>query len=354
VKETEYSWYKCKNGLIDVAMPIIIQNKHQATLFTGQFFFEPPDKDFFVKQADEFEFDKVAYLNALSEVPVFTKEKIESGVKFLVNIAKLLGEMGLRQKNLLNLSDELEEKVEKRTAELKEKSKEAEQFVYQASHDLRSPMVNIKGFTSLLEKNLEKISSAPKEEFATLLDKDIPENINFIKRSISKVDALLEGFSEISKIGRRNTAKTELDINKLIHEVKSNHEILIKEKGATVEIEDLPLCRGDEKQINQIFSNLMGNALKYLCPNRKGLIRIDGKREDGNAIYCVHDNGIGIGTALHNRVFEMFHQIKPNSSEGEGLGLAIVKKIASKHDGNVWVESELDKGSKFFVSLPTQ
>jgi signal transduction histidine kinase len=122
----------------------------------------------------------------------------------------------------------------------------------------------------------------------------------------------------------------------------------------TVLREPLTPCRGDEVKINQVFSNLVDNALKYLDPDRPGILRITGKEEDGRLLYCVEDNGMGIPEGHQRKIFEIFHRLHPGDTLGEGLGLTIVRKIVYRHGGRLWVESIEGKGSKFFVSLPKE
>ena len=112
-------------------------------------------------------------------------------------------------------------------------------------------------------------------------------------------------------------------------------------------------CFGDESQINQVFSNLLDNALKYLDESRPGVINIYAKIEDNRSIYCVEDNGTGIAPEYQNRVFEAFYRLELEKVAGEGLGLTIVARILGKNDGKIWLESDIGKGSKFFVSLPS-
>lgn len=126
-----------------------------------------------------------------------------------------------------------------------------------------------------------------------------------------------------------------------------------KKTGALVEVEELPDCMGDEVQTNQVFSNLVDNALKYLDPERKGLIRIKGWMQEGRSIYCVEDNGLGIPKNHQGKIFEVFHRVNPKGSvSGEGIGLTTVKQILDRQVGRIWLESEAGKSSRFFVSLP--
>jgi PAS domain S-box-containing protein len=245
--------------------------------------------------------------------------------------------------------------------ELTRKNKELEQIIYVTSHDLRTPMVNIQGFTRELVNSLEELTSVlqevniPQEKstrISSLLHSDIKESKEFIIASIRKMDTLLSGLLRLSRLGRIELNKEEIDMNVLIKEISDTFEFQMKKIGVELMISELPPCIGDKIQINQVFSNLMDNALKYLDPKRPGVIRISGYRENGQSVYCIEDNGIGIDREYQEKIFEIFHQLDPKRVKGEGLGLTIVQKVIEKHDGKIWVESEPGKGSRFFVSLP--
>ena len=255
-----------------------------------------------------------------------------------------------------------EKERERLLGELKDKNKELEQVFYVASHDLRSPLVNIQGFSKELEQSLEHVQSAlnskdvtskVKESLAPALEEDIPEALQYIRTSIAKMDSLLSGLLRLSRLGRAALNIKKLDMNELLSDIIKTFEYKIKEKGITPQINELPPCFGDETQINQVFSNLLDNTLKYLDPKRPGTIKISGKQENGQVIYHVEDNGIGIAEGHQDRIYEIFHRLNPEVSSGEGLGLTITRRILDRHAGKIWVESELGKGSTFFVSLPT-
>ena len=255
-----------------------------------------------------------------------------------------------------------EKERERLLYDLKDKNKELEQVFYVASHDLRSPLVNIQGFSKELEHSLEHVQSAlnskditskVKESLAPDLEEDIPEALQYIHTSIAKMDSLLSGLLRLSRLGRAALNIKKLDMNNLISDIVKTFEYTAKEKGITPEIDELPPCLGDETQINQVFSNLLDNTLKYLDPKRPGTIKISGKQDNGQVIYHVEDNGIGIAEEHQDRIYEIFHRLNPEVSSGEGLGLTIARRILDRHAGKIWVESELGKGSKFFVSLPT-
>ena len=246
--------------------------------------------------------------------------------------------------------------------ELKDKNKELEQLVYIASHDLRSPLVNVQGFSNELEHafkyvqsilfHSEDVSERVKETLAPTLNEDIPEAIHYILTSIAKMDSLLAGLLRLSRLGRAALNIKSLNMDRIVGDITKSFEYQAKEAGVTLKVEPLPPCRGDETQINQVFSNLIDNALKYRKPSRPGIIAIGGSRENGNAVYYVEDDGIGIAPEHQNKIYELFHRLDPKATQGEGLGLAITRRILDRHTGKIWVKSEQGKGSTFFVSLP--
>lgn len=269
----------------------------------------------------------------------------------------MLEQIQLREKE----RDEAETARERLLEELAEKNKELEQVVYVTSHDLRSPLVNIQGFSKELDLSLNELSnllntdSIPagvKEKLSLIIEEDIPDSLKFIISSAAKMDSLLSGLLKLSRVGRSAATFSQIDMNNLIKEVQHAFEFQIKEMGAAVTIEDLPDCFGNELQINQVFSNLLNNALKYLDPKRPGVIKISGRKEKDHVIYRVEDNGVGIAKEHQQKVFEIFHRLNPEDTSGEGLGLTIVNKILSRHNGRIWVNSEPGEGSKFFVKLP--
>ncbi len=245
--------------------------------------------------------------------------------------------------------------------ELLEKNKDLEQIIYAASHDLRSPLVNIQGFSKEIEYSLNELNNllldlnknSNKKRLLTIIDNDIPDSLKYIQKSVKKMDSILYGLLKLSRTERASLNIVKLDINNLISDVLHNFEFLIKEKNIKVEVNKLPVCKGDPLQISQVFSNLVDNAIKYFHPERQNIIKITGRKKEQNAIYCIEDNGLGISEKNQNRIFEIFYRINPERSEGEGLGLNIVRKILYRHGGKIWLKSKEGFGSKFFISLPS-
>jgi PAS domain S-box-containing protein len=255
----------------------------------------------------------------------------------------------------------IEKERELLNMELALKNRELEQIIYASSHDLRTPLVNIHGFSQELKSSINELTSAvrssiPSEDMRkkadSIVETDIAESLKYITVSVARMDSLLTGLLKLSRLGRNKLNIEQLDMHRLLSDVLSIFEFRLKEGNVKTEISDLPVCMGDELQLNQVFSNLIENALKYLGNSKPGQISISGYKENGQSVYCVQDNGIGIEPEYREKIFEIFHQLEPQNSSGEGLGLTIVQRILQRHHGRIWLESEPGTGSRFYISLP--
>ena len=241
------------------------------------------------------------------------------------------------------------------------KSKELENYLYVASHDLRSPLVNIQGFSQRLQKQYAEIKTFSEKlnvetEFRENIDKltneDMPRTLNFIQTNVTKMNNLIDSLLQISRTGRMPLEIKELDMNMLMNKVIVSYNYELTELNATIKTEDLPPCFGDENQLNQVFSNIIGNALKYRSSDRKPEIKISAKQTHNRIVYSISDNGKGIAERHLEKIWDVFYRIDHLASEaGEGIGLSIAKTIVTKHKGRVWVESEENKGTTFNIEL---
>lgn len=255
-----------------------------------------------------------------------------------------------------------EDELQRIAAELVEKNKELEAIVYTVSHDLRSPLVNVQGFSRQLNRACDAIRSAataagghgavPVSALKAPLDHAIPQALRFINAGVTKMESLLAGLLRYSRLGRVALAIRPLNVNGLLTEIVAAMKFQLDEAKAEVRIDPLPVCLGDPVQTNQVFANLVDNALKYRDPTRPLRITISGTAKDGQAVYAVADNGIGIAPEHQVKVFDIFHRLDPDSTAGEGLGLTIAQRVLERQKGKIWVESRTGAGSTFFISLP--
>ena len=283
------------------------------------------------------------------------------------------------EKRLRDLNANLETAVEEQTADLREANEEIQRFAYIVSHDLRSPLVNIMGFTSELEELREGIfkriaelaaraealepapASANGEAAAPSLqgnDKQLAEEfdeaITFIKSSIGKMDRLINAILHLTREGRREFKPERVDVRKLIETISETVAHQADEADAEITVEPLPDIVSDRLALEQIFSNLIDNALKYLKPGVAGSIHIKGRRKTGYIIYDVIDNGRGIDPKDHQRIFDLFRRAGVQDRPGQGIGLAHVRALVRRMGGTLSVSSEPGKGSTFTVMLPSK
>jgi signal transduction histidine kinase len=279
-------------------------------------------------------------------------------------------EAQLRDNNL-----NLEATVDERTADLREANNEIQRFAYIVSHDLRSPLVNIMGFTSELEELRGDIfrriaalghGAAPGEPAPALaagaepvlegedkqLSEGFTEALGFIKSSIAKMDRLITAILNLTREGRREFVPVKIDTRELIEAIVTTVAHQASEAEAQIRIEPLPDIISDRLALEQIFSNLIDNALKYLKPGVPGDIYVRGRTKLGFAIFEISDNGRGIDPKDHQRIFDLFRRAGTQDKPGQGIGLAHVRALVRRLGGTMSVSSELLSGSTFTITLP--
>ena len=254
-------------------------------------------------------------------------------------------------------NERLDETVRQRTAELTEANEEIQRFAYIVSHDLRAPLVNIMGFTSELEQAAGVLSrhnsaeTAP-AEVREVTESEIPEALRFIRSSTGKMDRLINAILRLSREGRRVLTPEKLDMEAMLHTMVDSLQHQVVSSGASVTVGPLPALVADRLAVEQVFSNVVENALKYLKPGRAGEVRITGRLEDGMARFDIADNGRGIAERDYERVFELFRRAGDQSVPGEGIGLAHVRALVRRLGGRIDCRSTLDFGTTFTITLP--
>jgi signal transduction histidine kinase len=245
--------------------------------------------------------------------------------------------------------------------ELHRKNTEVEKFVYIVSHDLRAPLVNMLGFVRELEESCKRlkavIQSSPHWEqcwrvVSPILEGDIAGALHYISASTSKFERLINALQDLSRRGQQVYQPVRLNVWELATSVAASFQQAITEAGAAVEIGALPAVTADATALGQVFSNLIGNALKYRSPDRPLKIELGGQVEAEMVHYWVRDNGLGIPEFGKAKLFQVFQRFHREHAEGEGMGLAIAHRIVERHGGKIWAESREGEGTTFHFSLP--
>ena len=228
--------------------------------------------------------------------------------------------------------------------ELESKNAELERFTYTVSHDLKSPLITIKGFLGFVREDTERGNM-----------QRLNTDIQRISDATDKMQSLLGDLLELSRIGRLTNKPGTIEMNALVAEVLEYLHGRLHSGNISVHVaESLPAVFGDRQRIFEVFQNLIDNAAKFMGDQPDPRIEIGQNGEmDGKPVFFVRDNGIGIAPEYKDRIFGLFNKLS-SQTEGTGIGLALVKRIIEFHDGRIWVESELGKGATFFITLPSQ
>ena len=227
-------------------------------------------------------------------------------------------------------------------ARLEAINSEIERFTYLAFHDLRAPLITIKGFAGALEQDLE----AGRHDQAL-------RDIQRIGGAADRMDEILSDLLEFARIGRVRRPSEDVDSQQLVQEALQKLDSLIRAKSVTVRVSpDLPQVHGDRVRLREVFENLIENAAQYTSDQKEPLIEIGTRWQDDQQIIFVRDNGQGVDPRYHNRIFELFEKLDPNT-QGPGIGLALARRIIEVHGGKIWVESGGEgQGSTFCFTLP--
>lgn len=269
------------------------------------------------------------------------------------------------QGQLRVLNQSLERRVEERTLDLTRANLEIQRFAYIVSHDLRSPLVNVMGFTSELEEAMRPLRGLVRwveardtegrmpAQVKQAIDADIPEAIDFIRASTRKMDTLIGAILKLSREGRRLMYPERLPMDLLVEALLDMVKHRVDSLGGEALIEGtLPDIVCDRLALEQVFSNLIDNAVKYHSPKRPLRIVVRGAEVDGRVVYEVADNGRGVDPKDHERIFDLFRRSGPQNQPGEGIGLAHVRALVHRLGGVITVSSALDQGAVFHLSLP--
>jgi PAS domain S-box-containing protein len=257
-----------------------------------------------------------------------------------------------------------EEQLQRYATELEQANEELKAFAYTVSHDLRAPLVNLKGFAAELRAALAVVGSAvitalphldenQRPAVTTALQKDLPEALGFIDSSVTRMDSLTKALLKLSRLGRREIKLERIDMYALVQVTLQTLARQIEQRQVEVTVGALPGVVADRTSMEQIVGNLLTNAVLYLDTDRPGEIEITGERDHNETTFLVRDNGCGIAEEDMEKVFAPFRRAGGQDVPGEGMGLPYVQALVRRHGGRIWCESQPGKGSTFYFTIPT-
>ena len=296
--------------------------------------------------ADEFTAEDERVIATLAAQAAVAYENARLYGEIQRRTAELKSEVSERkqaEEQIGKLNEELERRVNERTAELTAINAELEAFAYSIAHDLRAPLRHVIGFSRILV-----------EEHGAGLEPETRQHLDRIHESARHMGNLVDDLLNLSRVGRKELHRQVTGLNSLVTEALSELKSEIEDRAIEWKIGRLPFVDCDPGLMKQVFTNLLSNALKYTRPRERAVIEVDQTTVDGQPVVFVRDNGVGFDMKYADKLFGMFQRLhRSEDFEGTGVGLAIVQRIIHKHGGRIWVEAELNRGARFYFTLPS-
>ena len=264
--------------------------------------------------------------------------RADRSVDYVLALLEDITERKHAEENIRELNAELQQ----RAKALEDANKELESFSYSVSHDLRTPLRAIDGFSHILL-----------EDYAGKLDAEGKRLLGVVRENTQRMGQLIDDILKFSRTGRLEMSLSEIDMEKMAREVVTELQPSVAGSPLQVEIEHLPPVAGDSAMLRQVFVNLLSNAIKFSRTREVPKIQVGATAEDGETIYFVKDNGAGFDMQYADKLFGVFRRLHSEKEfEGTGIGLAIVKRIITRHGGRVWAEGKVNEGATIYFALP--
>jgi PAS domain S-box-containing protein len=247
------------------------------------------------------------------------------------------------RKRMEDETQRLNANLQRRVHELENMNRELEAFSYSVSHDLRTPLRVIDGFSQIILENA-----------FPALPRDIAHYMGRIQHNVQRMQQLIDELLQLSRFARQSLTLQTVSMTDIVREVYSNMRQHLEERRLEFELDDLPSCQGDPGLVKQVYENLLGNAIKFTRTRETAHIHVGYQIEDGQTVYFVRDNGIGFDMHYADRMFMVFQRLHSSDEyEGSGVGLSIVQRIIYRHGGRIWAQSRPGEGATFYFSCGT-
>ncbi len=345
-------------GLCNAGASITVGGRHVANWLIGQVRNETQVDEKILEYSREIGADETEFREAYHRVPVMPQEQFERAAHVIFAVsnqissaayqnvlqARSIADLKRAEEEIRQLNESLEQRVQARTVQLEETTKELEAFAYSVSHDLRAPLRAVNGYARILE-----------EEYQSVLDDEGRRILSVVRNEATRMGRLIDELLRFSRLGRGSLTRVDTNMTSLAEDVLQEFHARSPNSRIAFRLANLPQAKGDPALLRQLWVNLIGNAIKFSSGQERPEIEVGGSIRETEARYFVKDNGVGFDMKYADRLFRVFERLHDREEfEGTGVGLAFAHRIVKRHGGRIWAEAEVDRGATLFFTLPVR